>query len=47
MLSDYDFYMSDHNKNNIDDNTPVYQQNYEKNQKSLMTDLTIANNTLK
>lgn len=47
MLSDYDFYMSDHNKNNIDDNTPIYQQNYEKNQKSLMTDLTIANNTLK
>lgn len=47
MLSDYDFYMSDHNKNNIDNNTPVYQQNYEKNQKSLMTDLTIANNTLK
>lgn len=47
MLSDYDFYMSYHNKNNIDDNTPVYQQNYEKNQKSLMTDLTIANNTLK
>lgn len=47
MLSDYDFYMSDHNKNNIDNNTPIYQQNYEKNQKNLMTDLTIANNTLK
>ena len=47
MLSDYDFYMSDHIKNNIDDNIPTYQQNYEKNQKNLMTDLTIANNTLK
>lgn len=47
MLSDYDFYMGDHDNNNVDNNIPAYQQNYEKNQKSLMTDLTIANNTLK
>lgn len=47
MLSDYDFYMGDHDNNNVDNNIPVYQQNYEKNQKNLMTDLTIANNTLK
>lgn len=47
MLSEYDFYMSDHNTNNIDDGTPEYQKNYEKDQKKLMTDLKIANNTLK
>lgn len=47
MLSEYDFYMSDHNINNIDDGTPEYQKNYEKDQKKLMTDLKIANNTLK
>ena len=47
MLSEYDFYMSDHNTNNIDAGTPEYQKNYEKDQKKLMTDLKIANNTLK
>lgn len=47
MLSEYDFYMSDHNTNNIDDGTSEYQKNYEKDQKKLMTDLKIANNTLK